>query len=63
MVINPASSMAVQPELLSGESIFWADQPNPRVILHKEDMALIPFSLLWGAAFFSSNLESSTSNL
>ena len=47
-MINPASSAAMQPELLSGESIFWAGQPNPRVIFHKEDVALVPFSLLWG---------------
>jgi hypothetical protein len=47
-MMNPASTMAMQPELLAGESIFWADQPNPRVIFHKEDLGLIPFSLLWG---------------
>lgn len=39
---------AIQPELLSGESIVWAGQPNPRVVFHKEDATLIPFSLLWG---------------
>ena len=39
---------AVQPELTSGESILWAGQPNSRVVFHKEDALLVPFSLLWG---------------
>ena len=38
----------LQSELLSGESIHWADQPNLSVIFHKEDLFLIPFSLMWG---------------
>jgi len=46
--MNPASTMAIQPELFSGETIYWSGQPNPRVIFHKEDVFLIPFSLLWG---------------
>src|SRR6267154_5798658 len=45
---NPDSLAAIQPELTSGESILWAGQPNTRVIFHKEDLFLIPFSLLWG---------------
>jgi len=40
--------MAIQPELTSGEIIYWSGQPNPAVIFHKEDALLIPFSLLWG---------------
>ena len=40
--------MAIQPELTSGESILWAGQPNSRVIFYKDDIFLIPFSLLWG---------------
>jgi len=46
--MNPESMMAIQPELTSGESILWAGQPNPRVIFHKDDIFLLPFSLLWG---------------
>ena len=42
------SIVAVQPELLSGESIVWAGQPNTRVIFHKQDLYMVPFSLLWG---------------
>jgi hypothetical protein len=38
----------IQPELLSGENILWAGKPNPGVIFHREDLFLIPFSLLWG---------------
>lgn len=47
-VISPDSVSAIQPELLSGESILWAGQPKRRVVFHKEDVFLIPFSLLWG---------------
>lgn len=46
--INPNSMAAIQPELTSGETVQWAGQPNRRVILHKEDLFLIPFSLFWG---------------
>ena len=40
--------MAVQSELIPGESVAWAGQPAPGVIFHKEDALLIPFSLMWG---------------
>jgi hypothetical protein len=46
--ITPNSLAAIQPELTSGESILWAGQPNTRVSFHKEDLFLIPFSLMWG---------------
>ena len=47
-MINQDSFVAVQPELNPGETILWAGQPNPRVIFHKQDLTLIPFSLMWG---------------
>ncbi len=46
--ISPSSAVAVQPELLSGESIAWAGQPQNSVVFHKDDILLIPVSLLWG---------------
>src|SRR5437762_11987012 len=46
--INQDSVMAIQPELTSGESILWAGQPNAHVVFRKEDVFLIPFSLMWG---------------
>lgn len=46
--MNPDSLTAIQPELTSGESVLWAGQPNRRIVLHKQDALLIPFSLLWG---------------
>lgn len=46
--LNPDSVVAVQPELVSGETLLWAGQPNPQVIFHREDWLLIPFSLMWG---------------
>jgi hypothetical protein len=35
-------------ELAPGETIEWSGQPNPAVVVHKEDWGAIPFSLLWG---------------
>jgi hypothetical protein len=46
--IDQASFEAVQLELTSGESILWAAQPNASSIFHREDLSMIPFSLLWG---------------
>jgi hypothetical protein len=46
--IDPVAALKLQPELLSGESIYWAGMPNPGRIFHSDDWALIPFSLLWG---------------
>ena len=46
--IDHVPAVVVQPELMSGESILWAGQPQGSVIFHKEDSFLIPFSLLWG---------------
>jgi hypothetical protein len=40
--------MAVQPELSSSESVLWAGQPSRRIIFHKQDWFMIPFSLFWG---------------
>lgn len=46
--IDPESSLRIQPELSSGESLLWAGKPNPRVIFHSDDWFMIPFSFLWG---------------
>jgi hypothetical protein len=46
--IDQNSYGAVQPELAAGESILWAGQPSRRVTFHKQDLFLIPFSLMWG---------------
>jgi hypothetical protein len=59
--INPSSAIAVQPELVPGESFVWAGQPKTSVVFHKEDAILIPFSLLWGGfaiVWFSSMITS-----
>ena len=45
---NYLSQQALQSELLPGETLLWTGQPSRRVIFHKEDAGLIPFSLLWG---------------
>jgi hypothetical protein len=42
------ATMIIQSELVGGKSIAWMGQPNPRVVFHKHDFFLIPFSLLWG---------------
>ena len=42
------SQQALQSELLPGENLIWTGRPSSRVIFHKEDLYLIPFSLMWG---------------
>lgn len=42
------ASSAVQPELTPGETILWSGQPANRIVFHKQDAMLIPFSFLWG---------------
>lgn len=46
--IDPRAAMKLQPEMMSGESVYWAGTPNPSVIFHSDDWAMVPFSLLWG---------------
>jgi hypothetical protein len=46
--LNPESQLAIQSELGSNERLLWANQPKPGFALHREDVFLIPFSLLWG---------------
>jgi hypothetical protein len=36
-VIDTQAAQKIQPELLSGETIYWAGIPNPRVIFHSDD--------------------------
>jgi len=56
--IDPRASEKFQQELLSGESILWAGIPNPSVIFHWEDWAMVPFSLLWGGGALFMGAES-----
>jgi hypothetical protein len=46
--IDPLAAMKLQPELSSGETIYWAGMPNANTIFHSEDWYLIPFSFFWG---------------
>jgi hypothetical protein len=48
IAIDPRAAEKLQPELLSGESIYWAGMPSPSVIFHSSDWGMIPFSLLRG---------------
>jgi hypothetical protein len=43
-----SAEQALQKELLSGETLLWAGQPCRRVVFRKEDLYLVPFSLMWG---------------
>jgi hypothetical protein len=48
--INAESPIAVQPELISGESVLRTERRNAGVIFHNfKDTFLVPFSLLWGS--------------
>lgn len=46
--IDADAYAAIQPELLSGETVLWAGRPSPKVIFHPSDRTTIPFSLMWG---------------
>lgn len=48
IMIDPNAMAVVQPELTSGENVLWAGRPAQSAIFHREDLYLIPFSLLWG---------------
>ena len=37
----------LQKELLSGEHVLWAGKPNRRIVFHRSDLGMIPFSLFW----------------
>jgi hypothetical protein len=50
-MVDAQAAQKVQPELMSGESIYWAGMPDRRVIFHSDDWAAIPFSLIWTAFF------------
>jgi hypothetical protein len=39
-------------ELLKDEKILWTGQPDPSIIFTREDIFLIPFSLIWGIPVF-----------
>jgi hypothetical protein len=45
--IDPRAAQQIQPELYSDETVYWAAMPDPHVIFHSDDWAVIPFSLLW----------------
>jgi len=47
-IIDSEVSSAVQPELMTGETLLWTGRPNFGVVFHSDDLYLIPFSLLWG---------------
>ncbi len=47
-IIDSEVSSAVQPELMTGETLLWTGRPNVGVVFHSDDLYLIPFSLLWG---------------
>jgi len=43
--------MKIQPEIISGERVYWAGMPNPSVIFHSDDRTAIPFTLIWTGFF------------
>lgn len=49
--INLSATQIIQSEMLPRETVLWAGMPTPGVVLHSDDWALIPFSLLWTGFF------------
>jgi hypothetical protein len=49
--IDARAAQKIQSKLMSGENIYWAGMPNPAVIFHSDDWALIPLSLAWTGFF------------
>jgi hypothetical protein len=49
--VDARAAQKIQPELMSGENIYWAGMPNPSVIFHSDDWAAIPFSFAWTGFF------------
>jgi len=49
--IDPGAAMKIQTEIISGEKVYWAGMPNPRVIFHSDDWTAIPFTLIWTGFF------------
>jgi hypothetical protein len=47
--IDPRAAEKIQPELMTGETIYWAGMPTPSVIFHSDDWGLIPFALFFAA--------------
>ncbi|HVW11906.1 MAG TPA: hypothetical protein VHC90_25175 [Bryobacteraceae bacterium] len=59
--IDPGAAITIQPELLPGEFLVWAGRPVEGIILHRQDLYLIPLSLFWGG--FSLLWEAGVSGL
>jgi len=49
--IDPGAAMKVQTEMISGERVYWAGMPDPKVIFHSDDLVTIPFTLVWTGVF------------
>lgn len=49
--IDPRAATKLQPEMMSGESVYWAGMPNPKIVFHSDDWTAIPFSLVWTGFF------------
>jgi hypothetical protein len=49
--IDSRAAMKVQPEMWSGERVYWAGMPNPKIIFHSDDWTAIPFTLIWTGFF------------
>jgi hypothetical protein len=47
-VTSAGAQLELQSELLPGESLLWAGQPLRRVVFHRTDWMMIPFSFMWG---------------
>ena len=49
--IDSLASQKLKLYLSSDETLHWAGMPNPKVIFHLDDWAVIPFTLIWTGFF------------
>jgi hypothetical protein len=52
-MIPPQDLNLLRPYLMPGERLAWAGRPRRGIYLRLADLALLPLSLVWGAAAFS----------
>jgi hypothetical protein len=46
--LDPNALLDLQRELVAGESVLYTGRPSERVVFHRGDLFVVPFTLMWG---------------